>query len=92
MECNWSMCWNLNTWDVFWLESATDEARCCRKGVSGRRVACAIRALVCSLSVLWSYISRCLGLFLCMVVRQWYERRRRGLVLELYRWTTSKVC
>ena len=36
---------NLNTWDVL-DESGTDEAECCRKVASGRRVAGTIRPLV----------------------------------------------
>ena len=40
------MSWNLNTWDVFWMNRGTDEAVCSRKMVSGRRVVGAIRSLV----------------------------------------------
>ena len=44
MGCDWSMCQNLNTWDVL-DESGTDDAECRRNVVSGRRVAGAIRSL-----------------------------------------------
>ena len=40
------MSWNLNTSDVFWVESGTGEADCSRKVATGRRVAGAIRYLV----------------------------------------------
>ena len=30
-------------------------------------------------------------MFLCVVVRQYYKMKRRGLGLRLYRWTASKV-
>ena len=68
-------------------ESGTDRVECSRKLVSGRRV-----AGICSLKVLAACLKYCLYLFLCMAVRQCYERRRRDLELELYRWTTSEVC
>ena len=38
MECDWSMCWNLNIWDVFHT-SGTHEAEYRKEVVSGRRVA-----------------------------------------------------
>ena len=51
-------------------ELDTDEAECCRKVASGRRVGGAIRSLVYSLSVVGCCMSHCPCLFLCMVVRQ----------------------
>ena len=45
MECNWSMCQNLNTWEVS-DESSSDEAECLRKVASGKRVASAIRSII----------------------------------------------
>ena len=54
-------------------ESGTDEAVCCRKVASGKRIAGAMRSLVSGR-----------GLQLeC-------GRRRRGLGLGLYKWTTSE--
>ena len=38
-------CRNLNAWAVFWMNQV-DESECCRKVMSGRRVADAIRYLV----------------------------------------------
>ena len=40
MGCDCSMCQNLNTWDVFWMNL------CHRKVASGKRVAGVIRSLV----------------------------------------------
>ena len=40
-------------------ESGTDEEECRRMVASGRRIAVAIRSLVCSLSVLESCMSHC---------------------------------
>ena len=64
-------------------ESGTDEAECLRKVASGRRVAGVLgfwlMLWVCSLKVLGSYMSHCWCLFLRMVVRQCYGRRRRDL-------------
>ena len=51
-------------------KSGTDEVYCSRKVPNGRRVAGAIRSLICSLSVLGSCMSHCSCLFLRMVVRQ----------------------
>ena len=45
MGCDWSMCQNLNIWDLL-EESDRDEADCHRNVASGRRVAGAIRSLV----------------------------------------------
>ena len=43
MGCNWSMCQNLNTWDVFWTNQVLMR-QLRRKVASGRRVAGAIRS------------------------------------------------
>ena len=71
-------------------ESGTDEAVCCRKVVTGRRVVGPIRSLV---------NARGLQLECAMVLHEtlfipvlMYGRRKRGLELGLYRWTTSEVC
>ena len=45
MVCDWSMCQNLNAWEVL-DESSTDEAECSRKVVSGMRVPGAFRSTV----------------------------------------------
>ena len=45
MGCNWNICWNLNTLGMLG-ESGTDKADYCRKVVSGRKVAGAIKFLV----------------------------------------------
>ena len=37
-------------------------------------------------------MSNCSCLFLCRVVRQCYGKRKRGLELGLYSWTTLEVC
>ena len=70
-------------------ESGTDEAEYSRKVASERRVAGDIMSLVngrdFSLSVLEACMRHCLYLFLCMVVRQNYGRRRRDLEIGLYR-------
>ena len=39
MGCDCSMCWNLNIWDVFWMNQV-------QMTLSGRRVAGAVRSLV----------------------------------------------
>ena len=39
--CDWSICWNLNIWDVFWMNQVQMS-----KVSSGRRVAGAIRSLI----------------------------------------------
>ena len=44
MGCNWSMCQNLNTWDVFWMNQI--KMKFSRKVASQRRVAGAITSLV----------------------------------------------
>ena len=80
---------NLNIWDVS-DELCTDEAEFPSSLASRRRVAGAIRSLVCRLCVLGSYMSYCSCLFLCMIVIKCYGSRRRGLELGLY--TTSEVC
>ena len=68
--CDWSMCQNLNTWDLFWTNQVQmGEFR--RKVSSGRKIAGVIRLMlgVCSFSVLGSCMSHYSCLFLCMVVR-----------------------
>ena len=40
MGCDWNMCWNLNTWRVFWM----NQAECRWKVASGGSVAGAIRS------------------------------------------------
>ena len=48
LKCDWSMCQNLNTWIVFWMNHEKRlQAEGCRKGASGRKVADAIKSLVC---------------------------------------------
>ena len=44
----------------------------------------------CNLSVI-GCMSNCSCIFLCVVERQWYVKRRKGLELELCRWTTSEI-
>ena len=70
-------------------ESGTDEAECHRKVESRRRGAGAIKFLVNArgLSLECSRVCRiyCLCLFLYIVKRQLYERKRRRLGLRLYR-------
>ena len=93
--CDWSMCQNLNTWSVFLDESGSDEAECHAKVASGRRVAGAIRSLVNAKDLQLGcarVLHETFYLFLHMAVRQCYGKRRRGLELGLYRWTTSEVC
>ena len=45
MGYDWSMCWNINTWDVLWMDKS------CRKVASGRRVAGAINSLVSDMNL-----------------------------------------
>ena len=74
-------------------ESGTDEAEFRMKVVSRRMVGGAIKSLVNARSLQLEYatvLSSCL--FLCMVVRQGYGRRRRDLELGQYRCTTSEDC
>ena len=72
MGCNWSICWNFNIWDVFWMNQV-QMRQYFRMKASGRRVAGAIRSWLMlggySLSVLGSCMSHCSCLFLCMVVK-----------------------
>ena len=76
-------------------ESGTDGGECSRKVVSGRRVAGAIRALVNARNLQFECAivlhEPLLVPFLCMAVRQCYERRRKDLELGLYKWITSEV-
>ena len=46
MGCDWSICWNLNTWDVFHMNQVQMSKRVVEKVESGRRVADAIKSLV----------------------------------------------
>ena len=66
--CNWSMCQNLNTLGVFWVNHV-QMMQCCRKVVSRRE----LQVLLGSWLMLgvWSFsVQRfCLCLFLCIVMR-----------------------
>ena len=77
-------------------KSGTDEAECSRKVASERSVEGAIRSLVnardLQLELQESCMKHCLYLSSCMVVRQYYGKRRRDLELGLGRWTTSEDC
>ena len=45
MGCDWSMCLNLNIWNVFWMNQV-QMWQCGKKVENGRKVAGAIRSLV----------------------------------------------
>ena len=84
-----------------YLECVLDEVGTDGKNVVGRwqvgrgwqvPIGSLLMLWICRLSVLESYIKHCLYMFLRMIVRQWYGRRRRDLGLGLYKWTTSKAC
>ena len=45
MGCDWSMCPSLNTWVVFWMNQL-QMVYCCRKVMSRRKIADAIRSRV----------------------------------------------
>ena len=74
MGYDWSMCQNLNIWDVFW----TNQVQMRQSAIQKWRVGVGLQGLlglwlmlrVCSFSVLGSCINHCLCLFFCMVVRQ----------------------
>ena len=90
----YSMSRNLNIWGVFWTnqtkmgQSALGRWRA--EGVlqvpSGNNLMLGL----CSLSLLEFCFRHWFYLFLCTVVRQCYEGRRRDLEFGLWRWTTSE--
>ena len=77
-------------------ESGTDGAECRRKVASGRKVAGVIRSLVnarvLELECEGCCMRGCSCFFYCMIVRQCYGEKRRGLGLGLNRLTNSEVC
>ena len=73
-------------------ELCTDDPKCCRKVVSGRKVMGTIGSLgnASNLSVQGCRMRHCLFMFNYMVVRQWYGDKRIDLGLGVCRLTTFK--